>query len=391
MIYDITVIGGGPSGATAAEQLAKKGFKVALIDRAGRIKPCGGAIPPRLIEDFEIPQSQLVAKIKTARMISPTNRKVDIPIENGYVGMVDREFFDEYLRERAAKCRAKRLTGTFVKLYKNSEYTKVDFNNHSTKKISTLLTRYVIGADGAKSNVARNTIKDAHKIPYVIAYHEIIEAPKATTGYNPDRCDVIYNGDISPDFYGWVFPHGKSASVGMGTGLNSVNLKKATSDLRMQAGLDQCSTIRKEGAPIPLKPLEKWDNEDNVVLAGDAAGVVAPSSGEGIYYAMIGGQYAAEAVEKCLLRGNSKHLALARKKFMREHKAVFQVLGAMQNAYYKSDDRRERFVTLCKDIDVQRITFESYMYKKLSRSRPIAHLKIMFKNIAHLTGIVKAT
>ena len=55
-----------------------------------------------MIEDFEIPQSQLVAKIKTARMISPTNRKVDIPIENGYVGMVDREFFDEYLRERAA-------------------------------------------------------------------------------------------------------------------------------------------------------------------------------------------------------------------------------------------------------------------------------------------------
>ena len=49
MIYDITVIGGGPSGATAAEQLAKKGFKVALIDRAGRIKPCGGAIPPRSV------------------------------------------------------------------------------------------------------------------------------------------------------------------------------------------------------------------------------------------------------------------------------------------------------------------------------------------------------
>ena len=308
MIYDITVIGGGPSGATAAEQLAKKGFKVALIDRAGRIKPCGGAIPPRLIEDFEIPQSQLVAKIKTARMISPTNRKVDIPIENGYVGMVDREFFDEYLRERAAKCGAKRFTGTFVKLYKNSKYTKVDFNNHSTKKISTLLTRYVIGADGAKSNVARNTIKDAHKIPYVIAYHEIIEAPKATSEYNPDRCDVIYNGDISPDFYGWVFPHGKSASVGMGTGINSVNLKKATSDLRTQAGLDKCSTIRKEGAPIPLKPLERWDNGDNVVLAGDAAGVVAPSSGEGIYYAMIGGKYAADAVEKCLLNGHSKYL-----------------------------------------------------------------------------------
>ena len=92
MIYDATIIGGGPSGSTAAEALAKKGFRVALIDRAGRIKPCGGAVPPRLIEDFQIPDSQLVAKIKTARMISPTSRKVDIPIENGFVGMVDREF-----------------------------------------------------------------------------------------------------------------------------------------------------------------------------------------------------------------------------------------------------------------------------------------------------------
>ena len=182
MIYDATIIGGGPSGSTAAEALAKKGFRVALIDRAGRIKPCGGAVPPRLIDDFQIPDSQLVAKIKTARMISPTSRKVDIPIENGFVGMVDREFFDEFLRSRAQDCGAHRFTGTFKTLSKNSEYTKVSFENHSSKKITNILTRYVIGADGAKSNVARIAIKDAHKIPYVIAYHEIIKAPGKMTG-----------------------------------------------------------------------------------------------------------------------------------------------------------------------------------------------------------------
>jgi geranylgeranyl reductase len=390
MIYDVTIVGGGPSGSTAAQELAKKGFKVALIDRAGRIKPCGGAIPPRLITDFEIPEDQLVAKINTARMISPTSRRVDIPIENGFVGMVDREFFDEFLRVRAEKSGAHRFTGTFSNLSKSSEYTKVNFKNHSTKKITSILSRYVIGADGAKSMVAKTSIKDAHKIPYVIAYHEIIEAPEKVEGYDPNRCDVIYDGQISPDFYGWVFPHGKSASVGMGTGMNGVDLKQATSDLRVQAGLDKCNTIRKEGAPIPLKPLDKWDNEDNIVLAGDAAGVVAPSSGEGIYYAMIGGKYAAQAVEQSLLYNNPKLLSIARKNFMKEHKAIFQVLGAMQNAYYRSDERRERFVTLCKDIDVQRITFENYMHKKLLKSRPLAHLKIMFKNIAHLTGLVKA-
>ena len=80
MIYDITVLEEAPR-SDSSRAIGQKGFKVALIDRAGRIKPCGGAIPPRLIEDFEIPQSQLVAKIKTARMISPTNRKVDIPMK----------------------------------------------------------------------------------------------------------------------------------------------------------------------------------------------------------------------------------------------------------------------------------------------------------------------
>ena len=44
--YDAVIVGGGPAGATAANDLARAGFKVALLDRAGRIKPCGGAIPP---------------------------------------------------------------------------------------------------------------------------------------------------------------------------------------------------------------------------------------------------------------------------------------------------------------------------------------------------------
>ena len=65
-IYDVIVVGGGPSGATAAAELARQGHAVALLDRAGRIKPCGGAIPPRLIEDYAIPDSLLVAKVTSA-------------------------------------------------------------------------------------------------------------------------------------------------------------------------------------------------------------------------------------------------------------------------------------------------------------------------------------
>ncbi|MFC6640052.1 geranylgeranyl diphosphate reductase [Sulfitobacter sp. JBTF-M27] len=390
-MYDVVVIGGGPSGSTAAEELVRSGHKVALLDRDGRIKPCGGAVPPRLITDFNIPDEQVVARINTARMISPTQRQVDIPIENGYVGMVDREHFDEYLRVRATEAGADRFTGTFTKIERDADGTHVIYRDKASGEKKRLTTKLIIGADGARSNVAKAEVPGGDKIPYVIAYHEIIEAPDPTESYDPKRCDVIYDGTISPDFYGWVFPHGKSASVGMGTGIDGVDLKKATAELRVASGLEHCKTIRREGAPIPLKPMDKWDNGRDVVLAGDAAGVVAPSSGEGIYYAMVGGQVAAAAASACLTTGRARDLQLARKLFMREHKQVFRVLGAMQNAYYRSDERRERFVSLCHDVDVQRLTFEAYMNKKLVKARPMAHLKIGIKNLAHLTRLVSET
>ena len=392
MDYDAFIVGGGPSGATAAEDMARAGHRVALLDRDGRIKPCGGAIPPRAIRDFAIPDHLVVAKIRCARMISPTGRAVDIHIEGGYVGMVDRADFDEYLRDRAAMHGAQRLTGTFLRVERDAKGTLVVWRDKASGEERRSRTRVVIGADGARSGVARAEVPGGDRIPYVIAYHEIIAAPQggfaANADYDPDRCDVIYDGRISPDFYGWVFPHGNTASVGMGTEVEGVDLKVATAALREMAGLTGCETIRKEGAPIPLKPLDRWDNGRDVVLAGDAAGVVAPSSGEGIFYAMAGGRVAATAAQAFLRTGKAAELKVARKLFMREHGTVFKVLRSMQDAYYKSDERRERFVSLCHDLDVQKLTFEAYMNKKLVAARPLAHLKIGVKNVAHLLGLV---
>lgn len=390
-MYDVVVVGGGPCGATAAEDLVRSGHSVALLDREGRIKPCGGAIPPRLMRDFHVTEDQLLAKVQTARMISPTGRKVDIPIENGYVGMVDRKDFDPFLRKRAADAGAAYFTGTFQRIERPEGRPVVIYRDKESQEERELPCKLVIGADGAKSRVGLAEVKDADKVPLVFAYHEIIKAPPKSDRYDPMRCDVIYDGAISPDFYGWVFPHGDSASVGMGTEISSVNLKRATAALREAAGLADCETIRREGAPIPLRPLDRWDNGRDVLLAGDAAGVVAPSSGEGIYYAMVGGRVAATACAATLASGRVRDLRLARQLFMKEHKMVFRVLGSMQNAYYRSDDRRERFVSLCHDIDVQRLTFEAYMNKKLVRAHPMAHLRIGLKNLAHLTGLVAPT
>ena len=385
--FDVVVVGGGPAGATAAEDLARGGHAVLLLDRAGRIKPCGGAVPPRLIRDFAIPDSQIVARIRRARMISPTAKKVTMPIENGYVGMVDREHFDEFLRERAVEAGATRATGTFEKIERTDDGLTL-LRYRAGGQSHAVATRLVIGADGARSNVARQCVPGGDRIPYVIAYHEIVRSPDHD--WDPDRCDVVYDGKISPDFYGWVFPHGPCTSVGLGTEQRGFDLKAATADLRASSGLAEAETIRTEGAPIPLKPLPRWDNGRDVVLAGDAAGVVAPASGEGIYYAMVGGQEAARACAECLATGNVRALRGARKRFLRAHGRVFWILGIMQKYWYKNDKRRESFVKICEDPDVQRLTFESYMNKKLTRKKPMAHVRIFFKDMAHLLGLARA-
>jgi len=391
-IYDVAVIGGGPCGAMAAEELAQKGHSVVLVDPDNKIKPCGGAIPSRALADFAIPETQLVARANAARIIAPSGRTVDMTIGDiGYVGMVDRAHFDHYLRQRAADAGAERLTGKLDDIREATDglldltiaRTTEDAGNVQFR------ARRVIGADGANSAVRRMMFPASKKPPYVFAYHEIVESPE---GANPevfraDRCDVIYDGRISPDFYGWVFPHGGHTSIGTGTAVKGHNIREATTALKLAAGLGNCRVIRREGAPLPLKPMRRWDNGRNILLAGDAAGTVAPSSGEGIYYAMLCGRLSAEAAHQSLLAGNGRALAGARKTFMRAHGRVFLILGIMQKIWYRNDRLREKFVAMCADPDVQRLTWESYLNKKLVRRDPLAHLRVFAKDLAQLFGM----
>jgi geranylgeranyl reductase len=388
-LFDIAIIGGGPAGSTAANDLAAMGHKVLLLDRDGRIKPCGGAVPPQLLREFAIPDSLLEARVSSARMISPSDKAVDMTI-GGFVGMVDRETFDEWLRQRAEASGAERRIGKFVGVDRDRDgvlHIRYKAGKDGAKQ-ETVRSRLIIGADGAASRVRQQMLPKAKEFRHVYAYHEIVESPDGPTDkFDPLRCDVYYQGTISPDFYGWVFPHGKRTSIGMGTAVKGFSLRSAVKEMRDNTGLADNRVVRREGAPLPLQPLRRWDNGRDAIVIGDAAGAVAPSSGEGIYYAMSTGRHAANAASEYLATGRASALKKARRQFMKEHGMVFFILGIMQRFWYVSDKRREKFVDICRDPDVQRLTWEAYMNKKLVRAKPGAHVRIFFKDLAHLVGL----
>ena len=95
------------------------------------------------------------------------------------------------------------------------------------------------------------------------------------------NCQVFYQGRISPDFYGWVFPHGATTASAWARRSRVHDLKESnTAAARRRAVCWNARRCARRGPPWPLKPLKRWDDGRNVLLAGDAAGVVAPASGE---------------------------------------------------------------------------------------------------------------
>jgi geranylgeranyl reductase len=104
---------------------------------------------------------------------------------------------------------------------------------------------------------------------------------------------------------------------------------------------------------------------------------------------MACGTEVAQAVHASLKAADPALLKQARKRFLKAHGKVFWVLGLMQYFWYQNDRRRERFVAMCDDRDVQQLTFDAYMNKQLVRRKPMAHVKIFFKDLAHLFGFAR--
>ncbi len=379
MNVDVAVVGGGPAGASAANELAKQGLSTILIERnLNNAKPCGGAIPLGLIEEFEIPDFLVERKVTHMAVRSPKGKMVTMTMPHGFVGMVRRERFDKFLRERAAQNGATLLEGKFrtVEETDSGYRLSIDVKGGETVEIRS---KYIIGADGANSKVALDLAFPPNEFK-AVAIQQRFHACQELSRYE-NLVEIWYDGEVSPDFYAWVFPKADHIAIGTGTEDGTVNVKKLQARFIEKLGI-KSKPYYEEAAKIPMHP-RKTFVKGNAMLVGDAAGLVTPSNGEGIFFAMKSGKMAAETLLDHV-KGKGSPLAMYEKNFRKQFGLIFKGLGLMQWVYYRNDRLRESFVSILEDEHVQQISFDSYLYKKMVPAPLWVQLKITAKNLYHL-------
>jgi geranylgeranyl diphosphate/geranylgeranyl-bacteriochlorophyllide a reductase len=382
----VAVVGSGPAGSSAAETLAKAGIETYLFERKlDNAKPCGGAIPLCMVAEFDLPPEIIDRQVRKMKMISPSNVEVNIGQtlkDDEYIGMCRREVLDSFLRDRAAKLGAKLINGTVHGIDIPSNNSGA-YTIHYADQVDL-----IIGADGANSRVAKAI--DAGDYNYAIAFQERIRLPEDKMAYYHDLAEMYVGDDVSTDFYAWVFPKYDHVAVGTGTmKVHKADIKKLQAGIRARAAkrLEGGKIIKVEAHPIPEHPRPRRV-VGRVALVGDAAGYVTKSSGEGIYFAAKSGRMCAETIVEYSMKGDriptENDLKVYLKRWDKAYGITYKVLDILQTVFYRSDATREAFVEMCADIDVQKLTFDSYLYKTVVPANPLVQLKITAKTIASL-------
>jgi geranylgeranyl reductase len=205
-----------------------------------------------------------------------------------------------------------------------------------------------------------------------------------------DMAEMYVGDDVSPDFYGWVFPKYDHVGVGTGTVINRPAINDYQNALRERVGdkIKDGKLLKVEAHPIPehYRPRRVVGR---VALVGDAAGYVTKCSGEGIYFAAKSGRMAAQSIV-ALMKGGTRLPTEQEIKdtylsdYDRAYYPTYTVLDILQKLFYTNNAARESFVEMCESEYVQKVTFDSYLYKKVQGGNPVDDVKLLFGTLGSL-------
>ncbi|MDQ7039088.1 MAG: NAD(P)/FAD-dependent oxidoreductase [Aquificota bacterium] len=290
MKYDVVVIGAGPAGSTAAYTLARGGARVLLVDfkrEVGTPVQCAEFVPSQLAHRFPefFTEETVVQRVRDMVHLTPWGEVVKMPSE-GF--MLRRDSFDRLIANLAVREGAELLLRT---LFLGFEDGKLWLEKVDTRERFSVNADLVIGADGPRSRVARLTGDHTRSF---------LTTAQVTVPLREKLEDlVIYFRDYIPGGYGWVFPKGGLANVGVGVdpdfGVNVTKVLERFIGEVISDGWVLGNVVSRTGGWIPAEGV-KDPVRDNVLMVGDAGGFCHPITGGGIASAVMTGSMAGEAV-----------------------------------------------------------------------------------------------
>jgi geranylgeranyl reductase family protein len=307
MKVDVAIIGTGPAGGIAACQLAGTGLRVAILEakELPRFKPCGGLMPGGVSSLMDWNISHLV-KQRVTRLEYFNNfhqhQVNDLP--NGELLLVNRASFDQGLIDRALEAGNGNISlhegFKVAAVVETPDHVVISALGHPDVQAD-----YLVAADGAVSKTARCLGLNANRLNGVTIDAEVTVTDAC---YERHRDRVVFNYFVLPHGYGWIFPKEKPVlSCGVGSWSGKSNVRAAiTAYLKNSFNKNEILTTTQHGFPIPIYSGRAKISSKRVALAGDAASLVNPVSGEGIRFAMWSGKIAAETVHKLVLNDHSQ-------------------------------------------------------------------------------------